>query len=129
MDATAIDHVNLNIPSDGLEDAIAFYESLGFEADRLDEYESGEKPFFSIRLTAGAVLHLWPDEEFTPPSGENYDHVAIRVADSIEEVKETLDAADIEIENEMTPLGATGTAPAVYVIDPFGYRVELKTDG
>jgi hypothetical protein len=25
-----------------------------------------------------------------------------------------------------SPLGATGEAPAVYIRDPFGYRVELK---
>ena len=127
MDATTIDHVNLKIPEDGKSEALTFYrDGLGFGADRLDVYESGEKPFFSIRLSAGNVLHLWPDEDFEAPTGTNYDHVAIRLDEPIESVKEALDEAGIEVQNEFEPLGATGTGPAVYVEDPFGYRVELK---
>lgn len=127
MDVATIDHVNLKIPADGTADALAFYcDGLGFEADRLDAFESGDKPFFSIRLTDENVIHCWPDEDFEAPSGVNYDHVAIRLAESIEDVKATLADAGIEVDREFEPLGATGTGPAVYVEDPFGYRVELK---
>ncbi|MFB6170330.1 MAG: VOC family protein [Haloarculaceae archaeon] len=127
MDAATIDHVNLKIPADGVDDALAFYrDGLGFEADRLDAYESGEKPFFAIRLTDENVLHLWPDDSFDPPTGTNFDHVAVRLDESIADVKATLDAAGIDVDREFEPLGATGTAPAVYVEDPFGYRLELK---
>ncbi|OYR64617.1 lactoylglutathione lyase, partial [Halorubrum ezzemoulense] len=35
--------------------------------------------------------------------------------------------AGVEVEKRLdSPLGATGEAGAVYVRDPFGYRVELK---
>lgn len=129
MDATAIDHVNLKIPADGKADALAFYcDGLGFAADRLDAFESGEKPFFSIRLTAGSVLHLWPDAAFEPPTGANFDHVAIRLDATVGEIEQTLAAADIEVDRSFEPLGATGTGPAVYVEDPFGYRLELKAE-
>lgn len=127
MDATTIDHVNLRIPEDGKKPALEFYcDRLGFEADRLAEFESGEKPFFAIRLTPGNVLHLWPDEGFEAPTETNFDHVAVRLNESIEAVKATLNDAGVEIDEEFEPLGATGTAPAVYVEDPFGYRLELK---
>ncbi|MFB6155913.1 MAG: VOC family protein [Haloferacaceae archaeon] len=122
MQATAIDHVNLHVPADGTETARAFYgDALGFE---IEEYD--DKPFFDVRLAPGAVLHLWPDEDFRPPDGDNYDHVAVRLDHEVDEVREALAEADVEVDREGTPLGATGTAPAVYVTDPFGYQVELK---
>jgi catechol 2,3-dioxygenase-like lactoylglutathione lyase family enzyme len=129
VDATAIDHVNLRIPADGMDAALAFYrDSLGFEADRLDAFEAGEKPFFSVRLTPGSVLHLWPDPSFEPPTGTNFDHVAVRLDESLADLRTRLDRAGIDVERSGDPLGATGTGPAVYVEDPFGYRIELKAD-
>ena len=128
MDVRAIDHVNLRIPADGVDEALGFYRDvLGFEPENLDRYERGERPLFSVRLNESAVVHLRPDEAFTPPAGESYDHVAVVVEASIDEVKRTLAEAGVDVERESTPLGATGSAPAVYVRDPFGYLLELKT--
>lgn len=128
MNVTAIDHVNLRIPEDGVEDALSFYrDGLGLEIEGLDRYEAGEKPFFDLRLTPVHVIHLWPTPEFDPPEATNYDHVALLVRASIETITDDLADAGIEVEHRLdSPLGATGEAPAVYVRDPFGYRVELK---
>jgi catechol 2,3-dioxygenase-like lactoylglutathione lyase family enzyme len=128
MDVRTIDHVNLRIPVDGRNAALSYYvDSLGFESEGLERYESGDKPFFSIRLTPAHILHLWPSEEYNPTTGENFDHTALVVEEDIESVKATLDEAGIEIERELdSPFGATGKAPAVYIRDPFGYRLELK---
>lgn len=125
MDTEAIDHVNLRIPADGLNRAREFYvDALGFSLEGLDD----DKPFFSVRLAEGCVLHLWPDEEFVEPRrGENFDHVAIRVDEDVADVESRLADHDVEVVDELEPRGATGVAPAVYVRDPFGYRVELKT--
>ncbi|MFB6251346.1 MAG: VOC family protein [Halobellus sp.] len=129
MDGTAIDHVKLFIPSDGIETALAFYrDALGFGIDGIDLYESGEKPFFSVRLAPDAVVHLEPDEGFSEPTDTAYDHIAVRVADDIEGIEATLAEAEVEIDRRLDPLGATGVAPAVYITDPFGYRVELKAE-
>ena len=128
MDVEAIDHVNLRIPkAGGVERATEFYvDVLGFTVEGFDLYPE-EKPFFSVRLSEDSVIHLWPTEEFeTPHRRENYDHVALRLAEDVEDIKSRLDAGGVEIEQELEPLGATGVAPAVYVRDPFGYRVELK---
>jgi catechol 2,3-dioxygenase-like lactoylglutathione lyase family enzyme len=127
MQARHIDHVNLRIPEDGADDAREFYgERLGFGIeDAL--YAADEKPFFDVRLSATAVVHLWPTDEFEPPTATNYDHVAVVVEEPIDEIEAELDAAGVEVEKTLdSPLGATGEAPAVYVRDPFGYRVELK---
>lgn len=129
MDATEIDHVKLRIPADGVDTAFAFYrDALGFGIDGMDLYESGEKPFFSVRLAPGAVIHIEPDEGFESPARTAYDHVAVRIDDTIAGIEQDLDAAGVEIDRRLDPLGATGVAPAVYVTDPFGYRLELKAE-
>jgi len=129
MDATEIDHINLKIPTDGVDAALEFYhDALGFGIDGMDLYESGEKPFFSVRLASGAVIHVQPDEDFEPPERTAYDHVAVRIDDTIDGIEETLSAAGVDIDRRLDPLGATGVAPAVYVSDPFGYQVELKAE-
>lgn len=129
MDVHAIDHANLHIPADGVDDALAFYrDDLGFEIDRLDQFQAGETPFFAVRLTPHSVIHLWPDPAFEAPSGEGYDHLAIHLAESLEEIRETVENAAITIEDERTVLGAAGEATSIYVRDPFGYLLELKAD-
>ena len=45
-----------------------------------------------------------------------------------EDVKKILEENDIEILREGNPLGAKGRGPGVYIEDPFGYRIELKTN-
>jgi catechol 2,3-dioxygenase-like lactoylglutathione lyase family enzyme len=128
VNVTSIDHVNLRIPDDGVEDALEFYrDGLGLEIEGLDRYEAGEKPFFDLRLTPAHVIHLWPTPKFDPPEATNYDHIALLVDSSIETITDDLADAGIDVEHRLdNPLGATGEAPAVYVRDPFGYRVELK---
>lgn len=129
MEVDAIDHVNLCLPTDRIEDALAFYrDGLGFGVEDLAAYRDGDRPIFTFRLGETTVVHVrpLPPEEFDPPSGNGYNHVALRVDRPIEEVKDLLAAADIEVETEGDRLGATGVAPAVYVRDPFGYRIELK---
>ena len=129
MDGTGIDHAKLRIPADGVDTALGFYrDALGFGIDGMDLYESEEKPFFSVRLAPGAVLHLEPDEGFEPAARTGYDHVAIRIDDTIDGIARELAAAGVEVDRRLDPLGATGVAPAVYVTDPFGYRLELKAE-
>ena len=128
MDVRSIDHVNLRIPECGVERAVGFYrDRLGFEVEGLERHRDGEQPFFDVRLAPAHVIHLWPTDEFDPPAGNNYNHVALIVESDVETVKERLSAVGVPVESELdSPLGATGRAPAVYVEDPFGYLVELK---
>ncbi len=129
MNPSHLDHANLTIPQDRVDDAVAFYgDALGFELEDLDAYRAGDRPIFSVRLSETTLLHLSPSGSFDPPEEANFDHVAIVVEDSMDAIEQQLSDAGIEIEREPRDLkGATGTAPAVYVRDPFGYRVEIKT--
>lgn len=127
MKASHMDHVNLRIPEDRIDDAIAFYrDALGFEVEGLEAYREGERPIFTFRLGETCVIHVTPIDDFEGFSGRGFDHVAIVLEATIEECRATLDDAGIEIERNATPLGATGSNPAVYVRDPFGYLLELK---
>lgn len=127
MDAHHIDHVNIRIPTSGVDDAVEFYvEGLGFAPEQLEAYRNGERTLFSFRLGDESVLHVRPVDDFEGPTGDNYDHWAVVVTQSISEVKAQLDDAGIDIRRESNPLGATGRAPAVYVEDPFGYVIEIK---
>ncbi|CDK39218.1 VOC family protein [Halorubrum sp. AJ67] len=128
MQARHIDHINLRIPTDGAADAREFYvEKLGFDIeDAL--YAADDKPFFDVRLSETAVIHLWPTESFEAPTKTNYNHVAVIVEESVDKIKTELADVGVEVEKTLdSPLGATGKAGAVYVRDPFGYRVELKS--
>lgn len=127
MNARHIDHVNFRIPADGVDVARSFYgETLGFGIeDAL--YEADEKPFFDIRLSATAVVHCWPSDDFETPNATNFDHFCVVVEEEMEAVKSRLADAGVEIDEELdSPRGATGEASSVYVSDPFGYRIELK---
>jgi catechol 2,3-dioxygenase-like lactoylglutathione lyase family enzyme len=131
MEPSHLDHANLTIPEARVDDAVAFYrDALGFELEALDAYRAGDRPIFSVRLSETSILHLNPSDSFEPPEETNFDHVAIVVEDGIDAIQRQLSDAGVDIEREPRDLkGATGTAPAVYVRDPFGYRLEIKTTG
>ncbi|WP_435348634.1 VOC family protein [Haloarchaeobius sp. HRN-SO-5] len=127
MDARAIDHVNVRIPADRVDEAVAFYrDGLGFETENLQAWRDGERPLFSFRLCESSVVHVSPTDGFEPPTEHNYRHYCIVLDADIDDIKTVLDEAGIEIDRESNPLGATGRNPAVYVTDPFGYKLELK---
>lgn len=129
MDGQAIDHVNIKIPDDRVDDAVEFYrDGLGFGSEQLEAYRDDDRTLFSFRISDTSVLHVRPVEpaEFEEPDGNGYDHFAIVLDADIEEIRETLDDAGIEVRRTSNPLGATGRNPAAYVTDPFGFDIELK---
>lgn len=127
MQVERIDHVNIRIPADRVEEAVRFYRDvLGFEPYKLDAYRDGERTSFFFRMGETALITIRPVESFRDPDDTNYDHCCLIVDATIAEVKERLEEHGIDIERESTPLGSQGRAPAVYIRDPFGYRFELK---
>lgn len=127
MRVSHIDHVNIWIPEDGVEEALRFYQDVfGFEPEKLDAYQDGERTSFAFRLGETSLLHVRPKDDFERPSGRNYDHFCVVLEASIEEIRALMEEHDIEVRRESTPFGATGRAPAVYIEDPFGYVIEVK---
>lgn len=127
MRVQRIDHVTLHIPEDGVETAVGFYTGvLGFEPVALEAYRSGDRTSFFFRLSPAAMLTIRPVEGFAAPDDTNYDHCCLVVDTPIEEVKTMFEDYGIAVEQESTPRGSQGRAPAVYVRDPFGYLLEIK---
>ena len=120
---TGIDHIVLNVTD--VEASIAWYgEMFGLGAERLDQWRAGEVPFVSLRVSESILIDLVA----APVTGTNMDHVAL-VTD-----RATFDgfvAAHTDL-IEMGPkslFGARGQGDGVYLRDPDGHRVELRTYG
>jgi catechol 2,3-dioxygenase-like lactoylglutathione lyase family enzyme len=121
MRITAIDHVVL--PVDDAEAAIRFYvEVLGLEGVRLEAFRQGRAGFASVRV-GDALLDLMPSE-----GAARLDHVCLRVLAPIDEVAANLRAAGVAIlQGPVARYGAQGDGMSVYVRDPAGNTLELKS--
>lgn len=129
MKGARIDHVNLKIPVDRVEEAIDFYRDvLGFKAMKLEEFQNGERTSFFFRVSEEAVINIRPKENFEEPSDRNFDHFCITLEEKIDDIKKILEKNNIEILREGSPLGSKGRGPGVYIRDPFGYMIELKAE-
>jgi catechol 2,3-dioxygenase-like lactoylglutathione lyase family enzyme len=116
-----VDHVVLTVPD--VEAVTAWYrDELGLEALRLDEWRRGEVPFVSLRVSSTALIDLLAGER----TGENVNHVALVVEDvDLDEL-----ASSERFEVVMGPAdlyGAQGMGRGLYVRDPAGNLVELRT--
>jgi catechol 2,3-dioxygenase-like lactoylglutathione lyase family enzyme len=130
MKVTGADHTNWRVRD--LEASLRFYrEVLGLEPFGLEEYQRGERPLVSLRVTEEFILHLTPDPAFERPSTGGYDHLALVVEGAgRDEVAAYLEGTGVEIEERFDSItGARGEGPALYVRDPDGYRIELKFYG
>lgn len=121
MKATALDHVVLEVHD--VERALAFWSGvLGLEPVRLEEFRRGEAPFLSVR--AGACLvDLFPSD--APGPGPN--HLCIEVDASPQEMVRELEQAGYSGLVPAPRFGSRGNGLSVYVRDPDGHQVEVRT--
>lgn len=121
MRATGIDHVVL--VSRDPERLLGWYTTvLGLEAVREDEWRRGEVPFVSVRVGPGSLLDLVTGER----DGCNVDHVAIVVDDV--DLDEAVTNGAIAADSPPRDLyGARGMGRGVYLRDPDGNGIELRT--
>jgi glyoxylase I family protein len=115
------DHLVLVSPDP--ERLVAWYrDQLGLVPERLEEWRRKEVLFVSLRVSPTFLIDVFEGER----SGVNVDHVALHVdAVDLDEL-----AASGRFEVEMGPadlFGAQGTGRGLYVRDPDGNRVELRT--
>ena len=121
MRVTEIDHVVFNVAD--AEASVAWWRDvLGLEPVRLEEWRRGEVPFVSVRISPGTILDLFVGDR----SGENVDHVAVQVADVDLDDLATSGRFDV-VRGPMDVFGARGQGRGLYVRDPDGNVVELRT--
>jgi len=117
----AADHIVLVSPD--VERLVEWYErALGLPTERLEAFRAGEVPFVSLRVSDTFLIDVMPGER----TGENLNHVALVVEDvDLDEL-----AASGAFEVVMGPadlFGARGYGRGLYVRDPDGNVVELRT--
>lgn len=115
------DHIVLTSPDP--EPLVAWYaEELGLEVLRLEEWRRGEALFVSLRVSPTFLIDVLRGER----TGVNVDHLALTCTDvDLDEL-----AASGRFEVEMGPAdlyGAQGVGRGLYVKDPDGNRVELRS--
>ncbi len=127
----ALDHIVLNVAD--VDRALRFYaDVLGLAPERLAEYRRGECPFPSVRVSADTIVDLFPPvmRENAPASGEriNLDHFCLVVEESLDAVQAHLARLGVAVETgPVRVFGARGTGTSVYVRDPDGTLVELRS--
>jgi catechol 2,3-dioxygenase-like lactoylglutathione lyase family enzyme len=121
MKITGVDHYVLAAPDP--EALIAWYrDELGLQPERLDEWRRGEVLFASLRVSPTTLIDVFQGER----SGVNVDHVALTVEDVVLEELAASGRFDVEM-GPMDLFGARGTGRGLYIRDPAGNRVELRT--
>jgi catechol 2,3-dioxygenase-like lactoylglutathione lyase family enzyme len=128
MIVTAIDHIVLEVGD--IQRSVDFYAAFGLAPERLDEYRRGDVPFPSLRISADTLIDLFPPQMHARPKGvgHNLHHFALVTDVPIAEIREALKSLSIEIEQEADQnFGARGLASSVYVRDPDGNSVEIRT--
>ena len=121
MRITGFDHVVLRVHD--MERSVAWYtEVLGLPALRLEEWRRGEVPFVSVRVDEHTIIDL----QLGDITGTNMDHLALVVQDAdLAELAASGRFGDVGRPRKL--FGARGVGEGIYVKDPDGHTVELRT--
>lgn len=121
MRVTALDHVVLLVAD--ADRSLAWYRDvLGLGVEREDPWRRGQVPFPSLRVDDTTVIDLFEG----PVTGTNVDHLCLVVDDV--DLDELASSGALEVVSGPSEVwGARGTGRSIYVRDPDGHTVELRT--
>lgn len=132
---TGLDHIVLTVRDP--ERSLDFYVGvLGLEGDRVGEWRSGEVPFPSVRLTATTIIDLFPESmvsaDLPAPDDDaprNLDHFCVTIEPTDLDALAASGRLDVVRGPQDALYGAQGYATSLYVADPDGNTVELRSYG
>ncbi|QYG91394.1 VOC family virulence protein [Iamia sp. SCSIO 61187] len=120
LTVTGIDHLVLQVPD--VAPVVAWYrDELGLAVEREEEFARGEAIFVTLRIDATTIIDVLPGER----TGENVNHVALVVDADVDAL-----AASGRFVVESGPAdlsGAQGQGRGIYIRDPAGNLVELRS--
>lgn len=129
MRVSGMDHIVLNCTD--VEASLRFYtDVLGLAAERVDQWRDGKIRFPSVRISETTIIDLFPLEAGSARPGglENLNHFCMYVEGELEPCIADLDRHGVVIETgPIQRWGARGTALSVYLRDPDGNLVELRS--
>ena len=124
---TGFDHIVLRVAD--VERSLAFYcDELGLAPERVDEWRRGEVLFPSVRIDTATVIDLFgvAGNGQTPAPGApgNLDHFCLVIEPT------DIDALAVRFPGSRRAdglFGARGFASSVYLQDPDGNTIELRS--
>jgi len=123
VQVTGFDHIVLNVAD--VEISAAWYQDkLGLELIRIEEWRRGEVLFPSLRIDGTTLIDLFRSER----TGENLNHFAVVV--ETDDLQAVIDSGEFDLAGPPQPsdlFGAQGQGLGIYVKDPDGNTVELRT--
>ena len=131
VQVTGLDHIVLRVAD--AEASMSWYvQKLGLAPERLEQWRGGEVPFPSVRVDATTVIDLLEvkaesqSEPGSQPTGINLDHFALLVPGA--DLNALAESGEFTVIRGPRSLwGAQGRGLAMYVADPDGHVVELRT--
>jgi catechol 2,3-dioxygenase-like lactoylglutathione lyase family enzyme len=131
---TGLDHIVL-VTAD-VDRSLDFYCGLlGLEGDRVDEWRRGEVPFPSVRIDDATIIDLFPpsmvdgDVEATAdtPAVRNLDHFCVTIEPTDLDALASSGRVEVVRGPQEHLFGAQGYASSLYIADPDGNTVELRS--
>ncbi len=121
VQVTGLDHLVLLVSDP--EVSVQWYrDTLGLQPERLEEWRRGEVLFVSVRVDDSTVIDLLQGV----PDGRNVDHVALVVQDvDLEALAGS--GKVLVVGGPARVWGARGMGEGLYIADPDGHTVELRT--
>ena len=117
-----LDHVVLRVRDQAASQRF-YVEVLGCSLDHVNEKIS------LVQLRFGEhLIDLLPGGPGADERNDRVDHVCLSIrCGDLSAVAEALRGRGVRIEGEVTERrGAYGSGPSLYILDPDGYRIELK---
>lgn len=122
VQAIGLDHIVL-LTTD-VERALSWWTGeLGLEAERAERWREGEVPFPSVRIDASTIIDLFAGER----TGTNLEHLCV-VVEPVTDLDALATSGRFDVvRGPVEVYGARGMGRSVYVRDPDGNTVELRT--
>ncbi len=120
--ASALDHIVLVVAD--VERSLAWYQRhLGLDGLRLEEWRAGQAPFPSLRVDEATIIDILPGP--LAPEHQRLDHICfVTDVEGLDALRAT---PGITVEDEGPRFGARGVGRSIYVRDPDGLLVEVRT--
>lgn len=122
VQVVGFDHLVLRV-RDARASAAWYHERLGLEVLRLAEWERGEVIFVSVRIDKTTIIDLVEPG----PDGANVDHLCVVVEPGTDLAAVAAAGAFEVVDGPAVRWGAQGNGTSLYVLDPDGHTVELRS--